>query len=1275
MKKAVLMTLAISGFLMAGGLLGESSLGGWDKPIVLTAPSIQKALSGATTTQPTDIYPDDGNPTFPISQVYKSGNANEGQPTSLFASGRPLLITAGTISGSTSLYSNGSSTPLVTEWGVTSGNASTSSTNPVTFYRVENSFENYIPPSGTTGCSFFGGKMPVSCTATNLLTGNISIRMTGGQANWLVCGGGTKTTGKGVMELEGGSAKEAMGDWGTSADKSVSNGVTMNIRNDYSITYLAGSATGYTTVDINLFDSPDVQRTYLSTLSNKRLTVGNTLSMKSKIGLLSPSQGFSSSSDSTAIPEGTQLVYAADESYLVHYQSIFSMFTMTTSSGTAVGYTGTKGEIVKSGNYLIYTYPTTRVSAPTPTSSYSQGVISGLVAGETYLLTDSDATVHTFVADSNGKIAIDKTTNAELIDKKISSVVQVRNDSQTDDSAAQSVAYTMPATLATPNVSYANEALSNLVAGHDYVFTFSDGTSVTVPAASHDTSMSLLGCSAFYNKTITGIVCKSASGDEIDSLSQSVSLLVPDRYVAPSTTFNEGVISSLVASTSYQLTYVDSAGATKTKTITTTSDGTYVTYKDSDLAGAKISGITRVGDNGGLTSVTSAVSYSVPSQFAIVAPTYDATTHILSGLSANSTFVLTDSTGATHEITTGDTSSISLADHSELAGLTLTSIQQKGDGKATITSDKQTSSLNYVMPIHRPDDGSLAGLLPNSYDQSTDTLQGLTPSTRYVVTTQDGTSTIITSGIDGKVGLSTYPELIGKTITSIALKGTNADGDNTDYCDSLSVTTSYKVLPHQKIGTPVYNSATYSLSGLTPNVSYVFAASSGKKYYGTASAKGEIDLSTLSDESGVLIPGGSVLSTLLAKGDQKSAIDSASESLSSPITLPLREKTPSSSYEEEDGLVTGLTPNSAYRFAYTKADGSIGSVDVKSDANGQVAVLVYPSLDQATITGVQKSPSSSAMLISSPEAVSYLVGSESALLSRIKARQKSALEKAVADKIAASGVSDPAAVKERMTAIIAATEEQIDTLPYTSTRSFTERIKEITNRLEDECDYEISRESTKEMVRDLKRTCGDDARVNAVIEKAVKQLDQLTFEKDSVSSMSDIYVSTKTEVKLTTAKENAETAMVEGDDVSQNDWTAADRALYDTYTAKIDAATSESEITALVNQYQSEKTTLRAQEAQTRNNTYSIWGYVILGVYALFFVLYFFVFRHHHFDGVYLLAWLAELVGLLVVSLLLKGNNPLVLALGWAFYALSVFLTLFFPKKKDESKKEEEAHA
>jgi len=129
------------------------------------------------------------------------------------------------------------------------------------------------------------------------------------------------------------------------------------------------------------------------------------------------------------------------------------------------------------------------------------------------------------------------------------------------------------------------------------------------------------------------------------------------------------------------------------------------------------------------------------------------------------------------------------------------------------------------------------------------------------------------------------------------------------------------------------------------------------------------------------------------------------------------------------------------------------------------------------------------------------------------------------------------------------------------------------------------------------------------------------------------------------------------------------------YFEKIRAATSESkDLRPLVNQYQSEKTTLRAQEAQTRSNTYSIWGYVIFGVYALFFALYFFIFRHHHFDGVYLLAWLAEFVGLLVVSLLLKSNNPLVLILGWVFYALSILL-VFLPKKKGETKKEGEAHA
>src|SRR5574344_2167684 len=109
MKKSIGILLALAGFAVVGGILGENDKGNamvfrtFNEP-----PRIQKALSGATTTQPTDIYPDDGNATFPISQIYVSGNANEGKPTSLYASGRPLLITEGTIAGATTLYSNGS---------------------------------------------------------------------------------------------------------------------------------------------------------------------------------------------------------------------------------------------------------------------------------------------------------------------------------------------------------------------------------------------------------------------------------------------------------------------------------------------------------------------------------------------------------------------------------------------------------------------------------------------------------------------------------------------------------------------------------------------------------------------------------------------------------------------------------------------------------------------------------------------------------------------------------------------------------------------------------------------------------------------------------------------------------------------------------------------------------------------------------------------------------------------------------------------------------------
>jgi hypothetical protein len=1262
--------LLLAGAFVLGGVEGYSTKNTADLRPIFNSPTIENALSGATTTQPTDVYPDTTDPTFPIPQVYASGYANEGKPTSLFASGRPLLITAGSVSGSTSLYSNGSTTPLATAWGVTSGDSSLTSTNPVRFYPVANSFENYVPLTGSSGCSFFGGKMPVSCTANNLLTGDISIRMTGGQANWLVCGGGTKTTGKGVMELEGGSAKEAMGDWGnSSADKGVSSGVTINIRNDYSITYLAGSSTGNTAVDINLFDSPSIQRTYLSTVNNKRLNVGGVLSNKSKIGLLSPSQSFSASSDSTAIPEGTQLVYAADESYLANYKAIFSMFTMTTSSGTSVGYTGTKGEIVKSGNYLIYTYPTTRVSAPTPTSSYSQGVISGLIAGDTYLLTDSSKVVHTFVADANGQILVDKTNNPELIDTTIASLVQVREDAQTDDSAAQSVSYLMPATLATPAITYADETLSGLVDGYDYTFTFSDGTSTKVAAADHSTTLSVLGQSAFYGKTITGVVRNSSNGSEIDSLSESVSLAVPSRYATPESTFAEGIIASLKASTSYQLSYADSSGASHIKTITTNGEGAYLTYKDSDLSGMTITGITLIGDGGGLTSLPAAVSYAVPSQYAVVSPSYDTTSHVLSGLSANATYIVTDSSGATHEISTADATSVSLAEHPELAGLTLTSIQQKGDGKTTITSDKQASSLDYVAPSRRADDGSLAGLVAGSYDPSTDTLQTLSSATRYVLTTKEGTSVVILSDSEGKVDLSTYADLLGKTVTSVALKGTNADGDNTDYCDSLSATTSYQVLPHQALGTPSYDSATNLISGLTPNVCYRFSDASGNAYTGTSDAKGQLDPATLVDRTGSSIPGGTVLTSCVALGDQKATIDSYKNALSPTFSLPEREATPTSVYDQDEGQMSSLEANTAYRLTFSGSDGTISTIDITTNADGAIDVLVYPSLDQATITAVQKKATAANKMISIPQKTAYEVGLLSDVLTRKKTRFKEAIKQMIAKDIAASTVGDKDSLTKAMAAVEEKYDKAIDELPYTDAASYEAKTEELTAQIKEEYAYEVKRETTKEAIADLKRSCADDARVNAVIARYQSKLSGLRFGQDPLSAMDDVLAEAKTQVELATEKTAGVAALSNGESDPEKGMTNAEKDLYEATVTKIDNATSKGEIDSILAGYQTERTTLLANEAAATQRNYAIFAYVVLGVYVVFFALYFGILRHHKVDGVYLIAWAVELILLIVVTLLIKGNNPLAVALLWAFYALSIPL-VFWPKKKKPAKDE-----
>ena len=189
------------------------------------------------------------------------------------------------------------------------------------------------------------------------------------------------------------------------------------------------------------------------------------------------------------------------------------------------------------------------------------------------------------------------------------------------------------------------------------------------------------------------------------------------------------------------------------------------------------------------------------------------------------------------------------------------------------------------------------------------------------------------------------------------------------------------------------------------------------------------------------------------------------------------------------------------------------------------------------------------------------------------------------------------------------------------------------------------------------------------IEKSSEAMDSYV-EKDSVSSMSDIYLDPKPKSngprQKNTLKPRWWKAMTESKRVDRRPSAFLTTILRDR------CGDSEEHITAIV-PYQGDKKPLAGQEAQRGTTPTRIWA-SFLAYTPSFFVLYFFVFAII-IDGVYLLAWLAELVGLLVVSLLLKGNNPLVLALGWAFYALSVFLTLFFPKKKDESKKEEEAHA
>jgi hypothetical protein len=217
----------------------------------------------------------------------------------------------------------------------------------------------------------------------------------------------------------------------------------------------------------------------------------------------------------------------------------------------------------------------------------------------------------------------------------------------------------------------------------------------------------------------------------------------------------------------------------------------------------------------------------------------------------------------------------------------------------------------------------------------------------------------------------------------------------------------------------------------------------------------------------------------------------------------------------------------------------------------------------------------------------------------------------------------------------------------------------------EETAYEVKREVTIEKVEDLKRTCSDNEKVNAVVKKAIADLDELDFGSDPDSKMDDVYTTAKNAVNLVMDKSTTENKMADSFGKNESSWDEKEKELYDTYTAKIEAASSSEQVEELYQEFLAEKATLESNITSKTLADYAIAGYVILGLYVLFYIIYAGFLRHHHIDKVFIIAWAIELIAMVVVSLLVKASSPVLLALLWGFYIVSILMTLFLePKEK-----------
>lgn len=405
----------------------------------------------------------------------------------------------------------------------------------------------------------------------------------------------------------------------------------------------------------------------------------------------------------------------------------------------------------------------------TPTSTYdvyNQG-IKDLVASAGYNLIDSMNTSLGTTSDATGFILLKRDFWGDSI---ITKVVKQGISGKTIDSLPQTVSYSLLPQESVNGITFTtNDAsLNGLTSGKKYSLDYGlpDPITFTATGTTFDLSVYLGGSLVGHN--VVSIVCLGDYVSTVDSDSLSLSGLIKVKQATPVTTFNKssGDISGLSANMPY--TFKDAKG--NIYSVTSNANG-IINFFNSEFEKETIIGISAVEtDQYQASSFESGIAYSIMSYESITGVAYDQHNDLLTGLESG-TYSLTFSDGSSIDISgTGTFDLLGYSDGS-LLNKTLSSIYKHG---STYSYDSDTLNLSgKVLPREKT---------PTvNYDVLTGIFSGLLASKAYSLVTEEGTTLIVLSDVNGEINMSTNEALLDKTIISFI-----SIGNLVTTCDSLN---------------------------------------------------------------------------------------------------------------------------------------------------------------------------------------------------------------------------------------------------------------------------------------------------------------------------------------------------------------------------------------------------------------------------------------------------------------------------------------------------------